>query len=108
LLVARDQTQYFALLRTSEIFGYAVTALGDESDFVSRTLVPHVHQLEDPATGSSHAALAPFWSKRLNKSKMTAYQLSSRGGKFNIRLENNLVNLSGEFQCLSSGTFILK
>src|SRR5690606_9076094 len=72
----------FSLLRTSKTFGYAVTAPGEKVDFVSRTLVPHVQQLEDHATGSSHAALVPFWSKRLNKDRLIAHQLSPRGGKF--------------------------
>ncbi|MDZ7846307.1 MAG: PhzF family phenazine biosynthesis isomerase [Owenweeksia sp.] len=59
----------FATLRQSEIFGYTVTAPGDNVDFVSRTIVPHVRQLEDHATGSSHAALTPFWAQRLQKNK---------------------------------------
>ncbi|EPR67003.1 PhzF family phenazine biosynthesis protein [Cyclobacterium qasimii] len=87
----------FKRLRDSEIFGYAITAPGDKVDFVSRTLVPHVGQLEDFATGSSHAMLVPFWSERLNKSEMVAEQLSKRGGRFISSITGNEVVLSGEF-----------
>ncbi|MCC5938168.1 MAG: PhzF family phenazine biosynthesis protein [Lunatimonas sp.] len=87
----------FDRLRDSEIFGYAVTAPGSKVDFVSRTFVPHVQQLEDFATGSSHAMLSPFWSQRLEKKDMIAHQLSSRGGVFNIQLLGSKVRLSGYF-----------
>lgn len=94
----RHMTPNFEVLRQSEIFGYAVTAPGDTVDFVSRTFVPHVQQLEDHATGSSHAMLAPFWSARLNKKKMTAHQLSPRGGAFHIQLDGDKLTLSGDFE----------
>lgn len=99
----RNMKPDFAKLRASDIFGYAVTAPGDQVDFVSRTLVPHVQQLEDPATGSSHAALVPFWSKRLGKTHMTAHQLSKRGGKFSCELSDDQVILSGQFSILAEG-----
>ncbi len=97
----------FEILRRSPIFGYAVTSVGDDCDFVSRTLVPHVHQLEDPATGSSHAALAPFWAARFNKTKMTAIQLSKRGGQFHLTLEGKKVKLYGEHYKLNEGKLFL-
>lgn len=102
----KDMQPDFAKLRASETFGYAVTAPGNEVDFVSRTLVPHVQQLEDPATGSSHAALAPFWGQRLGKKHMIAHQLSKRGGKFICDLENDHVKLSGSFSVLAKGELI--
>ncbi|MFY0605245.1 MAG: PhzF family phenazine biosynthesis protein [Cyclobacteriaceae bacterium] len=103
----RDMKPNFEKLRESSVFGYAVTAQGDKVDFVSRTLVPHVHQLEDPATGSSHAALGPFWGKRLGKQQLTSHQLSKRGGKFLISLSDNQVHLSGDYQVLGEGKVTL-
>ncbi len=35
---------------------------------------------EDPVTGASHSVLAKYWGNKLNKKKLSAYQLSSRGG----------------------------
>jgi len=96
----QEMTPDFEKLRDSNIFGYAITAPGKKVDFVSRTLVPHVHQLEDHATGSSHAALVPFWAEKLKNDEMTAWQLSENGGKFHCkwREERNKVYLQGNYR----------
>ncbi len=93
----------FAALAKLDPFGYAVTAPGEEVDFVSRTLVPKVQQLEDHATGSSHAVLTPFWSERLMKDKMRARQLSPRKGAFHCEMHMNKVLLKGETRLVASG-----
>jgi len=43
--------------------GVAVTAPGNECDFVSRYFVPSYGIPEDPVTGSTHCSLAPYWAK---------------------------------------------
>ncbi|CAN5194959.1 PhzF family phenazine biosynthesis protein [soil metagenome] len=93
----------FVKLRESEILGYAVTAPGHQVDFVSRTLIPHYLQLEDHATGSSHAALAPFWAKKLNKKELIAHQLSPRGGSFKCQIKEKTVKLTGNFNIFAEG-----
>ena len=98
----------FARLRDSNIFGYAVTAPGNEVDFVSRTIVPHVQQLEDHATGSSHAMLAPFWAKKLGKQELNAWQLSPRRGKFKCHISENQVGLEGGYDVLAQGNWHVK
>ena len=97
----------FALLRESEVFGYAVTAAAKNVDFVSRTIVPHVQQLEDHATGSSHAALVPFWANRLKQQELSAIQLSPRGGYFDCSIKNDIVTLKGEFRTIFKGKLTL-
>jgi PhzF family phenazine biosynthesis protein len=93
----------FDALKKLKPFGYAVTAKGEQVDFVSRTLVPKVQQLEDHATGSSHTVLVPFWSERLMKKQLSAQQLSRRGGKFECRLDGDKVVLGGEYEVVGSG-----
>ena len=44
---------------------------------------------EDPVTGSSHSSLAPYWSKKLGKIKLMAYQASKRGGTLECELALN-------------------
>ncbi len=90
-------------LRELEHFGYAVTAPGDKVDFVSRTLIPFVQQLEDHATGSSHAALLPYWAQKLGKSSLSAVQLSPRKGVLGCALKDGQVELAGQFEILASG-----
>jgi PhzF family phenazine biosynthesis protein len=63
-------------------YGLVVTAPGSEADFVSRFFAPQVGVPEDPATGSTHCTLVPYWSPRLNKKQLYAQQLSPRGGEF--------------------------
>lgn len=100
----RSMKPDFSRLRQIDVFGYSITAPGTSADFVSRTLVPHVQQLEDHATGSSHAALAPFWAGRLGKNEMLAYQLSPRGGAFRCKIDKDKVSLGGHFRILAQGS----
>lgn len=98
----------FDALKKMKPFGYAVTASGDEVDFVSRTLVPKVQQLEDHATGSSHTVLVPFWSQVLQKNEMTAHQLSPRGGTLYCKALQNKIQLNGDFDLIGDGVIYQK
>jgi len=57
------------------------TAPGDAVDFVSRFFAPAVGVPEDPVTGSAHCTLTPYWAARLDKERLTARQVSARGGE---------------------------
>ena len=65
-------------------------------DFVSRFFAPQVGINEDPVTGSAHCCLAPFWANRLQKTELTAFQASSRGGVVKVRVREDRVLLSGQ------------
>ena len=62
--------------------GFIVTCKSNdkEYDFYSRFFAPAVGINEDPVTGSAHTSLAPYWSKKLGKTILKAYQASKRGG----------------------------
>ena len=75
--------------------GVVVTSIGTSSDFVSRYFTPQSTILEDPATGSSHCSLIPFWSKKLNKKHLTSLQLSERVGEFECVNNSNRVTVIG-------------
>lgn len=64
----------------NDSFGIIITAKGSNCDFVSRFFAPNAGIDEDPVTGRAHCSLIPFWSQKLKKSKLTAKQLSERGG----------------------------
>lgn len=72
-----------------------ITAPGKKVDFVSRFFAPTAGVDEDPATGSAHSQLIPFWSEKLNKQKMTSLQLSSRGAKFLCEQIGDRVKMGG-------------
>jgi PhzF family phenazine biosynthesis protein len=84
-----------------------VTARGTEFDVVSRVFVPYLGIDEDPVTGSAHAALAPYWAKRLGRTQFTALQASKRTGVLRCRLEGDRVLLGGRCQTVIVGQFQL-
>ncbi len=65
-------------------------------DFVSRFFAPQVGVNEDPVTGSAHCCLAPYWSKKLGKDQMLAYQASLRGGVLRVRVSGDRIKLAGQ------------
>ena len=75
--------------------GISVTARGNDCDFVSRFFAPASGIDEDPVTGSAHCALTPYWSARLDKARLTARQLSARGGEVGCEIRGDRVLLSG-------------
>ncbi len=76
--------------------GVIVTARGDgEYDCVSRYFTPARGVAEDPVTGSAHCALAPYWSQQLGKSRLNAYQASTRGGELICTVSGARVELEG-------------
>ena len=88
-------------------FALIVTAKGDNVDFVSRFFAPNAGIPEDPVTGSSHSTLIPFWAERLNKEKMTAKQLSKRGGTLYCTNCGERVKISGRATLYLQGEILL-
>ena len=74
-----------------------VTAPGKEADCVSRSFAPKLAIAEDPVCGSAHCQIADYWSTRLGKTKIHAYQASKRGGHLYCEmLGNGRISISGE------------
>ncbi len=76
-------------------FAVIVTAPGDHCDFVSRFFAPAQGIDEDPVTGSAHCSLTPYWAARLEKTKMTARQISARGGDLAVEQAGDRVKMTG-------------
>jgi predicted PhzF superfamily epimerase YddE/YHI9 len=72
-----------------------VTAPGTESDFVSRFFAPSDGVNEDPVTGSSHCTLTPYWAKRLGRARLSARQVSARGGELLCEDRGERVSIAG-------------
>jgi PhzF family phenazine biosynthesis protein len=95
--VVRELQPDFGLLRRLPVRGVIVTSRSSgEYDFVSRFFAPAVGVDEDPVTGSAHCCLGPFWSARLGKQEMLAYQASARGGVVRVRVDGDRVLLGGQ------------
>lgn len=99
-----DMTQ---LKKINQVFGFIITAKGDDCDFVSRFFAPNAGIFEDPVTGSAHTTLIPFWSDRLGKTDLTAKQLSKRGGYLWCKDQEDRVEISGKAVTHLIGDIIL-
>lgn len=86
----------FRMLEQLDRRGLIVTAPGNESDFVVRFFAPKLGVPEDPVTGSAYTHLAPYWSKQLGKTKLSAIQISSRTGKLQCEVKGDRVLISGK------------
>src|SRR5262249_17328295 len=95
-------------LRKLPVRGIIVTARSDtpEFDFISRFFAPGAGIDEDPVTGSAHCCLAPFWSRKLGKTEMVAYQASPRGGVVRLRCAGDRVFLGGQAVTVLRGELI--
>ncbi|KAF3950621.1 hypothetical protein CMV_023649 [Castanea mollissima] len=82
---------------------------GSGFDFYSRFFLPKLGVNEDPVTGSAHCALAPYWSKKLGKCDLVAYQASPRSGVLNIHVDeqNQRVLMRGKSVTIMEGSLLV-
>ena len=97
----------FEALKSATPLCVAITAPGDDADFVSRFFAPHLGILEDPVTGSAHCQLAPMWAGMLDQTDLMARQLSERGGDVRCRVHDDRVELVGSCMRYAEGRFYL-
>jgi predicted PhzF superfamily epimerase YddE/YHI9 len=85
-----------ALAKIEDCWAAIVTAPGEDgANFVSRFFAPAKGVPEDPATGSSHCTLVPYWAARLRKRELKARQLSRRVGTLTCALKGDRVAIGG-------------
>lgn len=92
VLALRPDFDAFAPLDT---FALIASAPGRDSDFVSRFFCPKGGVPEDPVTGSAHCTLVPYWADRLGKTRLSARQVSARGGELTCELRGDRVGIAG-------------
>ena len=102
----RGVTPDFAALRKIDRL-VIVTALGSDTAIVSRVFAAYHGIDEDPVTGSAHAALVPFWAKRLGRDSFSALQASKRSGYLDCQLRGDRVRLGGTAVTVIEGHFQL-
>ncbi len=87
--------------------GLILTAKSNDMDFYSRCFYPKHNISEDPVTGSAHCVLAPFWSERLNKTKLRSTQGSIRQGQVYCEVFGDRVHISGSCRWYSKGYLVI-
>lgn len=104
----RALTPDFRGLARVDARGFIATAPGGVIDFVSRCFFPAFGIDEDPATGSAHTTLTPFWAARLGKNVLVASQISARGGHLLCRLQGERVLIGGKARFYLQGKFVVE
>jgi len=99
--LVRHLTPDLASIARMDRSGVVVTAPGDGLyDCVSRYFAPAKGIPEDPVTGGAHCALTPYWTRRLGKSEIRAYQASPRGGEMTCRISPSRERVELEGHCV--------
>jgi len=113
LFVLRDEDEVrrlqpdMALLSQLDAACVAVTAKGSGYDCVSRVFAPKYGIAEDPVTGSTHCMIAPYWSRRLGKETLTAFQASKRTGELLCAVRGDRVLIAGRAALFSISEIML-
>ncbi len=101
----------FSVLKNIEtsISGVLVTtkSVRENFDYEYRYFFPWSGADEDPVTGGVQSFLAKYWSDKLNKEKMRAFQSSERTGSMEIELLDDSVMIRSNAVIFSSGTMNL-
>lgn len=89
--------------------GVLVTAVAEDKDFDFhyRYFWPWAGTNEDPVTGGVQTFLTKYWAVKLNKTKLNAYQSSSRTGTMSTELLGDKVCILGEAVVVLEGEFLL-
>jgi PhzF family phenazine biosynthesis protein len=106
--LVRNLAPDFHLLSAISSRGFMVTSRSDDAefDFISRFFAPGFGINEDPVTGSAHCCLGPYWAEKLNKTELTAYQASPRGGIVRVHVGQERVYLLGKAVTVMRGVLL--
>jgi predicted PhzF superfamily epimerase YddE/YHI9 len=106
--VRAAKPNFAAIAKIANVRGVIVTSRSDslDFDFVSRFFCPSVGVNEDPATGSSHCTLGPYWSAKLNRNKLVGHQLSRREGVIKTDGVGERVDLWGQAVTVTEGCLL--
>lgn len=102
--VAALRPDFAAMRRIAGVDAIATAPGRDGVDFVSRYFAPNHGVDEDPATGSAHCVLTPYWAARLGKEQLTARQISARGGELVCTWRGDRVTIAGRAVLYLEGT----
>lgn len=89
--------------------GFVVTSRADSGntyDVVSRFFAPRMGVNEDPATGSAHCVLGPYWQPKLGMDSFHAHQASARGADIRVRVDSGRIILGGQAVTVMRGELL--
>jgi PhzF family phenazine biosynthesis protein len=106
--IVRGLRPDFRRLEQYQVRGVIATSRSHsaEYDLVSRFFAPRVGINEDPVCGSAHCCLGPYWAEKIGRTKLTAHQVSCRGGVVKIRVEGPRTVLIGHAVTVLRGELV--
>ena len=107
--LAALQPDYTALKTShNDINGVLVTAISSSEmyDYEYRYFWPWAGTDEDPVTGGVQTFLAKYWSVKLGKQMMTAFQSSKRTGVMTVELKDEQVFITGNAVIMLEGNLL--
>jgi predicted PhzF superfamily epimerase YddE/YHI9 len=84
-----------------------LTAKGRSCDFVLRAFVLGTRTFEEHVSGSALTRLVPYWVARLGKARLTAQQVSARGGEIQCEEAEGRVLVGGRAIRFAQGTIFV-
>lgn len=108
-LLAALKPDYNALILSYKgINGVLVTAPSNnkDHDYHYRYFWPWAGTNEDPVTGGVQTFLAKYWSDKLGKKKMKAFQSSERTGYMSVELQGDKVLIFGQAVVVLEGNLL--
>jgi PhzF family phenazine biosynthesis protein len=99
----------FSALQQVDFEGVIITsraAAGVKYSIASRFFAPRKGVNEDPATGSAHCILGPYWQPKLGRNEFAAYQASARGADIRVAVGTDRVTLSGQAVTVLRGELV--
>jgi PhzF family phenazine biosynthesis protein len=92
------------------IHGVLVTApsVDEGYDYHYRFFWPWAGTNEDPVTGGVQTFLAKYWSKKLNKKNLKAFQSSGRTGYMKLTMQDDHVLLTSQAVIMLEGNFLVE
>lgn len=109
LVYEDDQTihdikpDFSALAKYDDFIIVTAKSSDKKYDFISRFFCADDGIAEDPVTGSAHCTLTPYWSQKIGKEKLLAYQASKRGGELDLEISGDRVLISGHALTIIDG-----
>ncbi len=108
--LAKLRPDFSALIRSYDgINGVLVTALSGSPgyDFHYRYFWPWAGSDEDPVTGAVQTFLTKYWSLKLGKKRLEAFQSSERTGVMTTEIRDDKVLVYGDAVIVLEGDFIV-
>jgi predicted PhzF superfamily epimerase YddE/YHI9 len=102
-----DASPDLSALRELNLRGVVIAARSGSCDFVARFFAPKYGIDEDPVTGPAFTQLIPYWPDVLGKTRLTARQVSKRGGNVRCVMQGEWVRISGQAVKYMTGTIPL-